>query len=517
MEKLIVLLMMESVHIGIQNNNTGYVEINGGKIYCDGHSVWSGTNGILNNNTGIIKMNSGEIICYSGYERSYGVRTRSSSKAEIKGGKIKCTSGRSGATGVLSDSSSAIITIGTKGDGIVSTEIPTIEAINMGTSTSYTGIGISNPYGTFNFYDGKIKGSTRAVNAGHVITEIEDNTTQNWQENDTVLTLSTDPIDIAKIGNTTYSSLQDAINASGNNQTTIELLRGIYYTNSDSTVTVANGQNITLDLKGFTISSAIEGPVFSNSGGFKITDSTQDENGKVFSTNSNVIQNNSRGTLELNKGTITKLVSTDYVVYNQGTTNVTGAKVLQPSNDGYPIYNTTNAILNINSGEVTGGEKSVYSLGTTTISGGTIERISNETSATLTINNGTLSGPITNTGTSSILMTGGTLTGDIIGRNNDSNKYGIFNTSTGAVTVTGGTITTNIDSTYYNAYAIHSTAGTINIGTKDSNIITTPVLLGDTNAIYSSGTSTFNYYDGTLKEKVLQHLVNLILLKMIVN
>ena len=83
---------------------------------------------------------------------------------------------------------------------------------------------------------------------------------------------------------------------------------------------------------------------------------------------------------------------------------------------------------------------------------------------------------------------------------NSYTQYGINNTSAGTINITGGSISviTTSTSTSYKAYGIYSTAGTVNVGTKDGNINSeSPSILGTTNGVYAN--CTLNIYDGIIK------------------
>ena len=473
-------------------SSAGTVNVYGGTVSNSNSNSSTYSYGICNNGTvnvfggTVSSSNSSDRGCYGIY--NYGM-------VNVFGGTVSSSSSYD-AYGIY-NSSTGTMTLGTKGDGIVSNIEPNIKATYTGTLTSYGGYGIYNPKGSLYLYDGKIEGSTLALYTGSVITEREENTELLYEDSDKILTLTTDAIDIAKIGDTTYSSLQEAIDVAGTTQTTIELLRGIQYTNQDATVTITQNQDITLDLKGFSIISAIEDAVITNNGKLKITDTSENVTGRISSSFEKTIQNNQGAILELNKGTITKTISKDNVVYNEGTLNITGATVVQSDNSGYPIYNIENATLNITEGNITGGTKGIYNIGNANINGGTISNgITNTLSGILKIQNGTFSRTIENSENACIEMTDGKI--QVSG---SYTQYGIKNTSTNSITISGGTIECNTTSSDYKAYGIYSTAGTINIGTKDVNVdVTNPIILGTTNGIYSD--CELNYYDGIIKGKL---------------
>ena len=104
---------------------------------------------------------------------------------------------------------------------------------------------------------------------------------------------------VAAIGNMHYDSLADAVDAAGNNETTIELLRNA---NGDGVI-VPKGSKITFNLNGFTytIDGELVGSPTTETNGFQLLkDSTITfKNGKITSTNAIIlIQNYSDLTLE---------------------------------------------------------------------------------------------------------------------------------------------------------------------------------------------------------------------------
>ena len=436
------------------HQTSGNVKINGGNI--DGYyAIWNeDTNGTIEINNGKIIGSFFGIFNESGTNLKVtggiisgrlGIYNKGTGTIEITGGNVK-GSDRNGI-----DNASATIIIGTKGDGIVNKEEPNIKGV----------YGISSK-GTLYFYDGRIEGSTTALTTSTKITEIEENTTQNYEDNDKILTLATEPMDLAQIGNNTYSSLQEAINAAGTNKTTIKLLRGVRYTNTDTSLTIANGQNITLDLNGKTIISAFEATPFINEGTFEIIDTSEGKRGKITTNEVNVtIQNNQEAILTITEGNIENTKISQSTINNEGTLNINGGNVSGITNNG---------VLNIN--------------------GGTTSEIINKGIGTLNLRDGTIDYTITNQEQAKIEMTGGKII---------SSDYGIYNTSGNGVNITGGTILiTPTIKNNYNAYGIYSTNGEVVIGVKDQNLITDPIITATTNAI-NIASGLLKYYDGTLK------------------
>ena len=102
---------------------------------------------------------------------------------------------------------------------------------------------------------------------------------------------------VAQIGSTTYTTIQSAVDAcsqsAGDTQTTILILKS-----TDEEFQTYEGQNIILDLQGFTIgSSNIATPICTNNGTLQIIDSNAQKSGKLESMNFKAIVNNGAITL----------------------------------------------------------------------------------------------------------------------------------------------------------------------------------------------------------------------------
>ncbi len=107
---------------------------------------------------------------------------------------------------------------------------------------------------------------------------------------------------VAKIGETGYMSLSAAINAAGNDETTITLVSDV-----TENVTVAAGQSITLALGGHTVNggTAAAQAAITNNGTLNITGegTVKREDTAASGTGYYVIENN--GTMEIEKATVT--------------------------------------------------------------------------------------------------------------------------------------------------------------------------------------------------------------------
>ncbi len=492
------------IHVyGIYNAGKGTINVTEGEINddssYDGYMVYNNDTGTINITGGVI---SGIIIRTRNLDLKpiYGIYNKSTGTIKVTGGEISITT-NTNTFGMYNYTGT--ITIGTKGDGIVSTNEPNIKSIYTGTSTSYKGYGLRNYNGKFNFYDGRIEGSTKAVYEGSEITEVEETQQPQYSADEKIYAYGIEASDIAKIGTKTYTNLQDAINeATGND--IIKILRGVQYTNQDTALVVPNNKIITIDLQNYPIISAIEDVVFTVEGSLKIINTVEGEKAKISNSYKNTIYVKQGGTLETSGVIITSSKANDSVIKNEGTVNVKGGTISKTGGSGYTINNSVTGIVNIYSGTVSSNNYSIYNIGEVNIIQGTITGgnnvITNNESGILNIENGTIRGSATviaNQGNSSINMTGG----NIVTSNSSNTQYGINNTSTGNVNITGGNIScTYTGTSSYNAYGIYSTAGTVNIGTKDGNIKQDiPSILGTTNGIYTDKNCNLNIYDGIIK------------------
>ena len=398
--------------------------------------------------------------------------------------------------------------IGTKGDGIVSQEEPYIKGEYTGTSSSAIGYGIYNTNGKLYYYDGKIEGSTKAVY--DIITEREENTELNYNEDETILILTTTITPVAQIGNITYDTIEEAINEVGESETIIKILRNVTYTKNDKVINIVNTKNIILDLNGYKITSAIPEKVIQNEGILKITDTSEEKKGMITTTEETTIVNMNGARLIIDEGTIENRIKQS--IYNEGEVTIDGGTV---SSDEYGIYNNSTGKV-----EVTGGTVSssygIYNAGngSITVAGGTISSdeygIYNNSTGTIEVTGGTVSSSssnsnygIYNAGEGKIEVKDGTV--DSSSRSN--NSYGIYNNSTGTIEVTGGTVSSSGYSYSYGIY--NNSIGNIVIGIKENGIVSQedPYIIGNCTSsssgyvrygIYNSNGRLY-YYDGKIE------------------
>ena len=429
-------------------SNKGTLQILGGNITCD--SKW-GCYTIYN--AGTLEMSGGKIFGKTYRGKAYGIYN--SNNGIITNGVIDAVGTSDYNAYGIYNLNTGIITLGTKDDGIVNTDTPTITG-----KAAEDGYGIYNVSGIFYFYDGRIEGSTAALTDTTKITEIEENTIQKYENEDKILTLATEEIDLAQVGDITYSNLQEAIYEAGTIETTIKLLRGVRYTNQDLSITIAKDQKIILDLNGKTIVSAYNTPTFINNGEFEILDTSEEKNGRITTSEVDVtIQNNQDAILTITEGNIANTKTSQSTINNEG-------------------------ILNINGGNVSG----VTNISILNVNGGSIEGILNKGEAYLKINDGTITNTISNQEQARIDMNGGNI---------NTYNTSIYNTSTNIINILAGTIEIR-DTSLKNG--IDSSAGTINIGKKDGNIDTnSPNIYGRESGIAVSKNCKLNFYDGIIK------------------
>lgn len=123
-----------------------------------------------------------------------------------------------------------------------------------------------------------------------------------------------------------YATLSDALKNAGTTESTIVLKNDV-----TGDFTIAEDQNITLDLNGYTITNTSNHTI-TNNGTLTIKDSSTENTGKI--TNSTpgkgALVNNYGGTVDIESGTLTREEATDnswYVISNDGTMNIKGGSI----------------------------------------------------------------------------------------------------------------------------------------------------------------------------------------------
>lgn len=149
----------------------------------------------------------------------------------------------------------------------------------------------------------------------------------------------------AEINGTTYNTLQKAVSAVPKNGilTTINLQR-----NTSEQITISTGQNIILNLQGYTINNKGVAPVISNKGTLTIS------NGFIKSnTTQGAINNESKANLTIIDTTI-EATGTKQALYNNGgTATITGSSLLSATSDSRAsVQNLANGTITITGGTI---------------------------------------------------------------------------------------------------------------------------------------------------------------------
>ena len=169
-----------------------------------------------------------------------------------------------------------------------------------------------------------------------------------------------DDVVSAEIGNTTYTTLQAAINAvpKNNTKTTITVKRNI----SEVLSIVAN-QNIVLVIGNYKISNKGTSPVITNRGTLEINDGTITSN-----ATQGAINNENSAHLKMTGGQIIA-TGTRQAIYNSGTVEISGTAYLSAeTSERAPLHNLANGVVIITGGTIVSKAlNAVENLGTLTI------------------------------------------------------------------------------------------------------------------------------------------------------
>ena len=248
----------------------------------------------------------------------------------IEGGKVEGTDGISAGT-------SATVVIGKIGNN-VNVNNPIIIGKNYGINISSAKI-----------YDGKILGKTDAISGS--INEIEEgkkiqveNTTYNDEEYKVANLVDNDIYEdpIVRVGNNEYKTWKEIKKAISNvatnvtETTKVTILNDFYMPEE---LEIKNGQKITLDLNGKTVTTMSK---IVNRGTLEIVDNTEEADGKILNTNSMGVENFSNMTIT--KGTIE---AKSYGIYNNRgdltigieDNNVTNMPMIKSESYGVYKYN----------------------------------------------------------------------------------------------------------------------------------------------------------------------------------
>lgn len=253
-----------------------------------------------------------------------------------------------------------------------------------------------------------------------------------------------------------YTTLSDALKQAGTTESTIVLKNNV-----TGDFTIAEDQNITLDLNGYTITNTSNHTI-TNNGKLTIKDSSEEKTGTI--TNSThgkgALVNNYGGTVDIESGTLTREEATDnswYVIRNDGTMNIKGGSIINKV-----VKLTSSLIRNEGEMDISGGylehdfiavkndDTGKGELSTLTVSGDVVikspeQAIQNWTTAV--ISGGTMNGKVSTWGYNeqcgNTEITGGTINGNITIGIDNSNL--LISSKIPEVTISNGTINGDIE------------------------------------------------------------------------
>lgn len=340
--------------------------------------------------------------------------------------------------------------------------------------------------GTFNFYDGKIEGQEDKSTYG-TINEIEPNYNLKIFKNGEseefevssgreLVLLRNTKVALLESNSEEYSSIELAI-ANSNSTDKITIIDTVKQLNSNPTIQIPEGKNITIDLNGYTITSGND-CTFINNGQLTILDSNEESTGKIVNNTGNLILSN--GNLDINKVTLKATASGKNAITINGTNELTlenGATI-----NGYNgIILEDESLLQVDVANVNTDNIGIQNKGTGSLTLDNLtykcsEGITNNSSGNITVNGGNIKATdnyksaINNNGSGTVTINSGYIGAD----------YAISNGSSGTLIINGGTIKGD----GYYSYR----------GISNSGILT--INGGQIDRIYTSG--TLNMIDGTI-------------------
>ena len=444
----------------IQNSNdVGEININGGTY------------------NGEISANSGKLSIIDGTFNKTIRNWRGT--VNIRGGKF--------ASGV-NNSGSGTINIGTKGDITdsgelnVSTDNPNI------TNTTYGVINTSG--GIVNFYDGIISGTTDAING--TINEVEDgyeiisDTTDDGKKSKYLSRL---PVAEVESTGDTYYTLQEAIDAATNSKEVIKLLRRFTTLNTLETTKISEDKDIILDLNGYTLEQNNEN-FLSNNGTLKITDSSEDNLGKIVMYTNKSIENNGVMVIENINISVNKALSN--LINNNDSLKVNNVKINSSNNISNFINNSGVLEMNVGEYSISNGTF-IYNLSSGSITMDSITTTGNNyliivnnsgTSNNVKILNSNFSGRVINSESGTIVIDNLVSTSEV-----NNNKTGVINISN-----------SNIRSVYNSNGIVDLNTVTVNgISAEGSGTTNINGMILNSGSIVNRNSHVINIYDASVE------------------
>ncbi len=305
-----------------------------------------------------------------------------------------------------------------------------------------------------------------------------------WVSDGTMSTLTPrDPV--AKIEETVYYSLADAVEAAGTEATTIKMLANA----SSDQITIPADKNIVIDFAGYTVTPTGKWLIINNgaltlsntaegAGGITSTFKglvdnygTLTVNSGTYSTTAEIVfwNNDENSTITVNGGSVSSSANV-IIAENGSAVNVAGGTITATGEESYGIYSTSSKV-NVSGGKVTAATEAIHlqTSSTATISGDAIVEVTGEETwgvvilsnstltvkdnATITSNGFAISGNGSEgQGGTTVNIEGGTVTGG---------SAGIYQPQSGNLNITGGTISGETG-VYVKSGELSVTGGAIN-------------------------------------------------------
>lgn len=459
-------------------SNTGSVTINGGKIEAGWYTI-SG-NGTNQSSNSIITVNGGELISTA----DYAIYHPHSGTLIVNGGTIYGAAGGIAANSGTIEINGGLITskgqgsTGSWGDGTGGLSNAAIHA-----NASYGAVTVTITDGTITaqgdavtIQTGAKHTATVAVSGGTFSSEVpKDYCADGFEPKDngdgTFGVIEETSSGVAAIGDQTYATLQEAINAANNNDTVI-LLADV-----TESVAIAANQNIILNLDGHTLTNTDDADTIcvALDGTLTVVDNSEAQTGTVNNTSTGYAAVFNNGTANLNGGTYTRTAGQWYTIVNHGEMTI-----------DKDVTVTVDASVDSTSSMIENGY--YYSSGTNERTC-YVENV-NQNPATLTIIDGTFSGglnTVKNDEYGKLNISGGDFS--------NTTQYTVMNWN--IAEITGGTFECNTSAVVYNASSEESSIGQLSIsGGKFTSTVNCAVYVYSGTAEITDGTFSGNddYY-----------------------
>ena len=149
---------------------------------------------------------------------------------------------------------------------------------------------------------------------------------------------------VVKIGDKTYTSMNNAIKAAPNEtKTTITVIKDF-----SDTFTIANNKDIVLDLNGYTLSNSKDATIITNNGILEV------KNGTITSdAGSGMINNNKDAVFVMNSGSLIATGSRQALYNDAGNVTISGSAYLESATDvRATVHNKNNGVVTITGGTI---------------------------------------------------------------------------------------------------------------------------------------------------------------------